>query len=129
MNAHVHLWFATFLGVLAVSANARAADAPVKPNIVYFMIDELGYYETSHMGHPDMRTPNIDKLAAEGTRFTQCLAGGPVCAPTRCAFLTGKHAGHMTVRANGGANPIREGEDTVGSVLKKAGYATGGFGK
>ena len=57
------------------------------------------------------------------------LGGRPGLRATRCAFLTGKHAGHMTVRANGGANPLREGEETVGSVLKKAGYATGGFGK
>ncbi len=99
------------------------------PNIVYFVIDELGYYELSGMGHPEHRTPNIDRLAAEGTRFTQCLAGGPVCAPTRCALLTGKHAGHMTVRSNGGFVPLREGEETIASVLKRAGYATGGFGK
>jgi len=99
------------------------------PNIVYFMIDELGYYELSHMGHPEFRTPNIDRLAAEGTRFTQLLAGSSVCAPTRCSFLTGKHAGHMTVRNNGGFDPLLAGEETVGTVLKRAGYATGGFGK
>ncbi|MBL9081879.1 MAG: sulfatase-like hydrolase/transferase, partial [Planctomycetales bacterium] len=84
-----------FLGSEA-SAEAR------KPNVVYFIIDELGYYELSGMGHPEHVTPNIDRLMADGVRFTQCLAGGPVCAPTRCALLTGKHAGHMTVRANGG---------------------------
>lgn len=103
--------------------------AAAKPNIVHFVIDELGYYELSCMGHPVHRTPHIDRLAAEGVRFTQCLAGGPVCAPTRCALLTGKHAGHMTVRANGGFDPLREGEETIGSVLRRAGYATGGFGK
>jgi arylsulfatase A-like enzyme len=81
------------------------------------------------MGHPEHRTPNVDKLVAEGVRFTQCLAGGPVCAPTRCALLTGKHAGHMTVRTNAGFEPLREGEETLGSMLKRAGYATGGFGK
>lgn len=110
----------------ALATNAAAARPP---NIVYFIIDELGYYELSGLGHPEHRTPNIDKLAAEGVRFTQCLAGGPVCAPTRCALLTGKHGGHMTVRANGGFDPLREGEETLGSVLKRAGYATGGFGK
>lgn len=99
------------------------------PNIVYFIIDELGYYELSCMGHPEHRTPNIDQLAAEGVRMTQCLAGGPVCAPTRCALLTGKHAGHMTIRANGGFDPLREGEITLGTVFQRAGYATGGFGK
>jgi arylsulfatase A-like enzyme len=108
---------------------AAAAQAAEKPNIVYFIIDELGYYEQSHMGHPEMRTPNIDRLAAEGARFSQMLAGAPVCAPTRCALLTGKHAGHMTVRNNPGSDPLLEGEETIGSMLRQAGYATGGFGK
>jgi arylsulfatase A-like enzyme len=106
-----------------------ASFAADKPNFVYFIIDELGYYELSHMGHPEMRTPNIDRLAAEGLRFTQCLAGSSVCAPTRCALLTGKHTGHATVRNNGGFDPLLPGEETIGSMLKRAGYATGGFGK
>ncbi len=50
---------------------------PAKPNVVYFIIDELGYYELSGMGHPEHQTPNIDRLMADGMRFTQCLAGGP----------------------------------------------------
>ncbi|MCX7007219.1 MAG: sulfatase-like hydrolase/transferase [Kiritimatiellaeota bacterium] len=114
--------------VLTPLAGLSATDA-VKPNIVYFVIDELGYYESSHMGHPEFRTPNMDRLAAEGTRFTQFLAGSAVCAPTRCALLTGKHTGHSTVRNNGGFDPLLLGEETIGSVLKRAGYATGGFGK
>jgi arylsulfatase A-like enzyme len=121
------LLFVSIIVVLAVAAESNAQTRP--PNIVYLIIDELGYYELSCMGHPEHRTPNIDRLASEGVRFTQCLAGGPVCAPTRCALLTGKHAGHMTIRANGGFDPLREGEETLGSVFKKAGYATGGFGK
>ncbi len=112
--------------VLLVATLPAVAD---KPNIIYFVIDELGYYELSHMGHPKFRTPNIDRLAAEGTRFTQFLAGSSVCAPTRCALLTGKHTGHSTVRNNGGFDPLLPGEYTIGSVLKSAGYATGGFGK
>lgn len=121
--------FAVILLVLWLAASTSVHSADRRPNVVYFIIDELGYYELSHVGHPEHRTPNIDRLAAEGMRFTQCLAGGPVCAPTRCALLTGKHAGHMTVRANGGFDPLREGEETIGSMLKRAGYATGGFGK
>lgn len=118
-----------FIGLLALTVQCGELFAADKPNIVYFIIDELGYYELSGMGHPEHRTPNIDRLAADSVRFSQCLAGGPVCAPTRCALLTGKHAGHMTVRANGGFDPLREGEETIGSMLKRAGYATGGFGK
>lgn len=75
------------------------------------------------------RKPNIDRLAAEGLRFTQGLAGSSLCAPTRCCLMTGKHSGHTSVRSNGGGTPMRAGEETIASVLKQAGYATGGFGK
>lgn len=100
-----------------------------KPNIVYIMSDELAYYELSHMGNPYIKTPNIDQFAKEGIRFTQALAGSPVCAPLRCNLMTGKHAGHASVRANDGGTPLREGEATIASLLKELGYATGGFGK
>ncbi len=106
---------------------ALAAERP--PNVVYIMSDELAYYELSCMGHKQLKTPNIDRLAAEGIRFTQALAGSSVCAPTRCCLMTGKHSGHTSVRSNGGGTPMRQGEETVASLLKRAGYATGGFGK
>ena len=100
-----------------------------RPNILYIMMDEWGYYELSCMGHPILRTPNIDKLAADGMRFTQCMAGGVVCAPTRSVLMTGKHLGHTSVRGNSGSGAIRADDVTIAEVLKKAGYATGGFGK
>ena len=99
------------------------------PNIVYIMADELAYYELSHMGNPYIRTPHIDQMAKEGLRFTRALAAAPVCAPLRCALMTGKHMGHASVRANGGGTPLRSDEITVASLLKSRGYATGGFGK
>jgi len=108
---------------------AEGVKAPVKPNIVHFVIDELGYFELSSMGHPEMKTPQIDRLASEGVRFTQFLAGASVCATTRTCLMTGKHNGHASVRSNGGFEPIRAGEETIASMLKKEGYATGGFGK
>jgi arylsulfatase A-like enzyme len=108
---------------------AMAVQAETTPNIICVILDELGYYELSCMGHPEMKTPNMDRMASEGVRFTQFLAGSSACAPTRCALLTGKHTGHATVRSNGGFAPLLPGEETIGSVLKKAGYATGGFGK
>lgn len=108
---------------------AASAASPEKPNIVHIILDELGYYELSSMGHPEMVTPNIDQLAEEGIRFTQMLAGAPACAPTRCTLMTGKHSGHTSVRGNSGADPLVEGEETIASVLKRKGYATGGFGK
>lgn len=104
-----------------------AADRP--PNIVYFMSDELAYYELSHMGNQRIRTPNIDQMAREGIRFTQALAAAPVCAPLRACMMTGKHMGHCSVRHNPGGMPIRKGEPTIASTLKRRGYATGGFGK
>jgi arylsulfatase A-like enzyme len=99
------------------------------PNIVYIMSDELAYYELSHMGNLHIRTPRIDRMAAEGIRFTQALAGAPVCAPLRCTLMTGKHTGHASVRANDGGTPLRAEEKTIASMLKDIGYATGGFGK
>lgn len=106
---------------------ANAAEPP--PNIVYIMSDELAYYEVSYMGHPQLKTPRIDRMAAEGLRFTNALAGAPVCAPLRCTLMTGKHTGHSSVRSNGGGTPLRAGERTIASMLKERGYETGGFGK
>ena len=99
------------------------------PNVVYIMSDELAYFELGHMGNPYIKTPRIDQMAREGMRFTNALAGSPVCAPLRCNLMTGKHSGHASVRANDGGTPLREGEETIASMLKQKGYATGGFGK
>jgi arylsulfatase A-like enzyme len=121
-------WLVVLVTLLHLPAVAEAgSDRP--PNIVYIMSDELAYYELSHMGNPWIRTPTIDRLAAEGLRFTQALAGAPVCAPLRCSLMTGKHMGHASVRANDGGTPLRAEEPTIASMLKRRGYATGGFGK
>ncbi|MBT3278258.1 MAG: arylsulfatase [Phycisphaerales bacterium] len=110
-----------------------ATDKPAtssKPNVIYIMLDEWGYYELSGLGHTKLKTPNIDKLFLQGgKRMTQCLAGAPVCGPTRACLMTGKHAGHTSMRANTGSAPIRAEEKTVGDVMRSAGYATGGYGK
>ncbi|MFV1964048.1 MAG: sulfatase-like hydrolase/transferase, partial [Pirellulaceae bacterium] len=105
----------------------RAAETP--PNIVFIMSDELAYYELSHMGNETIHTPRIDRMATEGIRFTQAMAGAPVCAPLRCTLMTGKHMGHASVRANDGGTPLRAEEPTIASMLKQLDYATGGFGK
>jgi arylsulfatase A-like enzyme len=115
--------------LLAVLANSAFAAAPSRPNIVYIVADELGYFEPGYAGNPHLVTPHLDRLAAEGVRFTQGLAGSAVCAPTRACLLTGKHSGHTSVRLNGGGTPLRAGEATIASMLKPLGYATGGFGK
>ena len=115
-----------FLFCVGFTANLHALE---KPNIIYIMSDELAYYELSHMGNKHIKTPNIDRFAAQGIRFTSALAGAPVCAPLRCNLMTGKHAGHASIRANDGGTPLRANEPTIASILKDIGYATGGFGK
>ena len=105
---------------------ARAAE---RPNIVFVMVDDLGPFELSCLGHPIHQTPNIDRMAAEGIRFTQAYSGCTVCAPARSTLMTGRHTGHTTVRGNSGGIPLRAEDVTVAQVLQKAGYACGGFGK
>ena len=118
---------AALLLVIITGAVAHAAEG--RPNVVYIMSDELGYFEPGFMGNPNIKTPNIDRLAKEGIVFRNMFAGSSVCAPTRCCFMTGKHSGHTSVRLNGGGTPLRAEEETIASVLKPRGYATGGFGK
>ena len=126
------------LGVLGSSAALRAQEAvrsePGRPNIVYIMADDLGYSELGSYGQEKIRTPHLDALAAAGMRFTQHYAGAPVCAPSRCVLMTGRHSGNATVRDNlehkpEGQEPIRAEDVTVAEVLKRAGYTTGCFGK
>jgi arylsulfatase A-like enzyme len=108
---------------------ARAATKP-KPNIVLIVADDLGYGDLGCYGQKKILTPNIDKLAQEGTRFTQCYAGSTVCAPSRCSLMTGMHNGHNRIRDNLPHNVwLRPDDLTVAEVLKQAGYKTGGMGK
>jgi len=102
-----------------------------KPNVLVILADDLGWFDLScyHQGLMGGRTPNIDRIAAEGMRFTNAYSGCTVCAPSRNVLMTGFHGGHITVRSNPGGVPIRAGDVTVAQVLKSAGYATGGFGK
>ncbi len=108
------------------------------PNIVFIMADDLGYSELGCYGQKWIRTPNVDRLAAEGMRFSDFYSSSAVCAPARCSLMTGKHGGHAYVRNNyevgewdsfRGQLPLPEGTETIASVLKKQGYATGCFGK
>ena len=119
------------LAVLAwtvVVATSTAAE-PRRPNIVFLLADDMGPGQLGCFGQKLIRTPNIDRLAAEGMRFTQCYAGCCVCAPSRSTLMTGLHTGHTPVRRNGGGNPLLPEDVTVAEVLKSAGYATGLFGK
>ncbi|HEY3320418.1 MAG TPA: arylsulfatase [Planctomycetota bacterium] len=121
---------------LAVAATVIAADK--RPNIVFILADDLGYGDIGPFGQKIIRTPTLDKLASEGMKFTQHYTGSPVCAPSRCVFMTGKHAGHAFVRNNSevgkwdsfqGQLPLPATETTIASLLKSAGYSTAAFGK
>jgi arylsulfatase A-like enzyme len=121
-----------------VARGALAREPMRKPNIIFIMADDLGYGDLGCYGQKVIRTPHIDRLAAEGMRFTQCYAGSTVCAPSRSVLMTGQHTGHTRVRGNfgkvGGVGPQRRvplaKEDvTVAEVLKRAGYVTGITGK
>ena len=105
------------------------SEAQARPNIVFILADDLGYGEVGVHGQRKIRTPNIDRLAAEGMRFTNAYSGATVCAPSRSTLMSGLHTGHSPVRANGGGNPILPDDVTVAEVLKQAGYRTGCFGK
>jgi arylsulfatase A-like enzyme len=120
------------LAALALAPAVRAADPP--PNVIFVLADDLGYGDLGCFGQTKIKTPHIDRLAAEGVRFTQAYAGATVCAPSRCALMTGKHGGHAHIRGNRelpgeGQLPMPADTVTVAHVLKKAGYATGIIGK
>ncbi|PXX23983.1 arylsulfatase A-like enzyme [Arenibacter sp. ARW7G5Y1] len=114
------------------SAEISKTIAP--PNIIYILADDLGYGDLSVYGQKKFKTPNIDKLAAEGMLFTQHYSGSTVCAPSRSALMTGMHTGHTVVRGNHevrpeGQYPIPDSTLTIAEVLKTVGYRTGAFGK
>ncbi|MCK5863192.1 MAG: sulfatase-like hydrolase/transferase, partial [Candidatus Hydrogenedentes bacterium] len=101
-----------------------------KPNIIYILADDLGYGDLGCYGQRKIKTPNIDKMAAEGLRFTQHYAGSTVCAPSRACLLTGQHTGHVHVRGNGDVMLRPSPEDiTIAEMLQGAGYTTAMIGK
>ena len=121
-----------------------------RPNIIYILADDLGYGELACYGQDKIETPSIDKLAESGMMFTQHYSGSPVCAPSRCVLLTGRHSGHAYIRGNHewgergdvwsyramikdpaleGQYPLPEGTMTIGTVLQEAGYKTAVVGK
>jgi arylsulfatase A-like enzyme len=121
------------VGAAALSLPRQLPGAPAvkpKPNILLIVADDLGYNDVGCYGQKKIRTPNIDKLVAEGTKFTQAYAGSTVCAPSRCSLMTGMHNGHNRIRDNLPHSVwLRPDDFTVAEMLKQAGYATGGMGK
>jgi arylsulfatase A-like enzyme len=121
----------SFVVVLALAGVNSAAE---RPNVVFILADDLGYGDLGCYGQKKILTPNLDRMAAEGMRFTQFYAGSTVCAPSRSVLMTGLHLGHTTVRGNAGKNnleaqTLRDADVTVAEVLKSAGYSTGLIGK
>ncbi len=125
---------------------SASGSAERSPNIVYILADDLGYAELGSYGQKKIRTPHLDRLAAEGMRFTQHYCGNAVCAPSRCVLMTGMHPGHAYVRNNRrashpqeflrrygleyqGQEPIPSETVTVAELLKQRGYATAAIGK
>ncbi len=130
---------------LLLTASCRQSPEPApatesRPNIIYIFADDLGYNEVGAYGQEKIRTPNLDRLAAEGMRFTQHYSGSAVCAPSRAVLLTGKHSGHAFIRGNKelggwgpdepeGQWPLAAEEVTLAEILQQNGYATGAMGK
>lgn len=119
---------AGLLLTLSLLPAAVPAEAAERPNIVFVMADDLGYGELGCYGQEQIRTPHLDRMAAEGMRFTQVYSGSTVCAPTRSSLMTGRHTGHTRVRGNKRV-PLKPGDVTVAEVLHEAGYATSCIGK
>jgi len=143
------IFFST-LGALAAAAAPAAAQQAQQPNIIYIMCDDMGYGDLGCYGQQLISTPNIDRLASEGMRFTQAYAGSPVSAPSRATFMTGQHSGHTHVRGNKeywrgteqanmygnlteysvvGQEPYSTDHIIIPEIFKQNGYTTGMFGK
>jgi arylsulfatase A-like enzyme len=123
-----------FIVLFGFGCAALAQQAPPpKPNIIFILADDLGFGDLGSYGQKLIMTPNLDRLAGEGMRFTQAYASAPVCAPSRASVITGLHQGHAYIRGNtdknGGRVSFRPQDTTLAQVLKKAGYYTGIIGK
>ncbi len=118
------------VGIVATPGGVSAAP----PNLVYILLDDAGYGDLSCYGQEKFQTPHMDRLATEGLKFTQHYSGSTVCAPTRCALMTGRHTGNCLIRGNTevqpeGQAPLPADTVTLPKLLQKAGYKTGAFGK
>jgi len=122
------------IGAWIAGLVAAAVAAAPRPNIVFILADDLAMADLGCYGQTKIRTPRLDRMAAEGMRFTQAYCGTSVCAPSRASLMTGLHCGHCPIRANRegepeGQMPLPPGTLSVAQVLKSAGYATACAGK
>lgn len=121
-------WMACLFTLVLTGTLWAGPEPDPKPNIIFIMADDLGYGDLGCYGQKRIQTPNLDRMAKEGMRFTDFYAGSTVCAPSRCVLMTGYHTGHCFIRGNGKDN-LRPEDVTVAEVLKKGGYTTGMIGK
>jgi len=132
-----HRFLAVALLSLVFLLGSQAAE---RLNVVFILADDLGWGELGCYGQKKIPTPNVDRLASQGMRFTRHYSGAPVCAPSRCVLMTGKHLGHAEVRGNQqarvnfpefteGQHPLSEQAVTIAQLFQKADYATGAMGK
>lgn len=118
------------LSFACIAAGAVSSEAAEQPNIIFILADDLGYGDLSCYGQKNFKTPNLDRMAKEGMRFTQHYAGCTVCAPSRACLLAGQHTGHVHQRANGPIEFRPDPQDiSIGRLLKNAGYHTAMIGK
>ncbi|MEM6766283.1 MAG: arylsulfatase [Bacteroidota bacterium] len=129
-------WLSMSFTVLAVAScqSPEVEQTDPRPNIIYIIADDLGYGDVGVYGQQYIATPNLDKLAAGGMRFTQHYAGSTVCAPSRAVLMTGKHTGHSVVRGNReikpeGQFPMADSVYTLAEMFVSQGYSTAAFGK
>jgi arylsulfatase A-like enzyme len=116
-----------FVLALLAGLGSRSPAAPAQPHIIFAMADDMGWGQTGYRGHPVLKTPQLDAMAASGLRFDRFYAGGPVCSPTRASVLTGRSHERAGVLSHGYA--LRLQEKTIAQALQGAGYVTGHFGK
>src|SRR5210317_932889 len=131
MNQFKGILFLLLTGCFLFSCSGKQS-AEQKPNIIFILVDDLGYGDIGCFGQRKIQTPNIDQLSDEGIRFTEAYAGNAVCAPCRSSLMQGLHPGHARVRGNSYKDyreTLREGDYTVAMMFQEAGYKTGLFGK
>lgn len=138
------------VGLFCIAGLSSCQKEKSKPNIIYILMDDMGYGDLQCYGQQKIETPNIDRLRNNGIKLTQHYTGSPVSAPARCVLLTGLHSGHTQIRANDeiasrgainshdsmyvhpeleGQYPLKAGTMTIGRMMQNAGYTTGCFGK
>ena len=138
------------VGILCAASLSSCQKEKSKPNVIYILMDDMGYGDLQCYGQEKIETPNIDRLKDNGIKLTQHYSGSPVSAPSRCVLTTGLHSGHAQIRANDpmssrgavsshdsmfihpeleGQYPLKAGTMTIGRMMQNAGYTTGCFGK